>query len=110
MSDVVQGGTGRTRTICQGVVLSSSCDLVDVPPALEQRPPDAVHPRVGAVVRVVDVGDHLLRRPPVAGRERLVPGREDVLVRVGARVLPAPMSVRPQKGKSEEGRARDVLP
>ena len=69
-----------------------SRDVLHIPPALEQRPPGAVHPRVGAVVRVFDVGDYLLRRPPVARRERLVPGREDVLVRVGARVLWASMS------------------
>ena len=84
--------------------------LVDVPPALEERATDAVHARVGAMVRMVHVVHHLLGRAPVRRCERLVPGREDVLVRVGARVLPAPMSVRPQKGKSEEGRARDVLP
>ena len=87
MSDVVQRGTGRTRTICQGVVLSSSCDLVDVPPALEQRPTNAMHAGVGSMVRVVDVVDHLLRSPPVARRKGLVPRRDNVLIRIGASVL-----------------------
>ncbi len=62
-------------------------DLVDVPPALEQRAADAVHARLGAVVRVVDVVDHLFRGAPVAGREGLVPGGEDEVIRLWARVL-----------------------
>ena len=65
--------------------------LVDVVPALEEGLADAVHTRLSAMVRVVDVVHHLARIAAVRGRERLVPGREDVLVRVGARVLRAPM-------------------
>ena len=65
----------------------SSCDLVDVPPALEQCPTNAMHAGVGSMVRVVDVVDHLLRSPPIARRKGLVPRRDNVLIRIGASVL-----------------------
>lgn len=67
---------------------------LDVPPALEERAPDARHARVGPVVRVRDIAEHLFRRAPVARRERLVPRGEDVLFRLGAGVLDEDEDVR----------------
>ena len=61
--------------------------LVDVAPALEERPADVVHAGVGTVVDVLDVGEHLLGVPAVRGREGLVPLGEDERLGVGRRVL-----------------------
>ena len=46
-----------------------------------------MHARFRAVVRVVDVVEHLFRSASVAGREGLVPGGEDELIWLWTRVL-----------------------
>jgi hypothetical protein len=61
--------------------------LIDIPPALHESLADAVHPGLGAVVRMVDILQHLLRVATVAGREWLVPLREDVRFRFREGVL-----------------------
>ena len=61
--------------------------LVGVPPALQEGAADTVHARLRAVVRVVDVVDHLLCGAPVARCEGLVPGGEDELIWLWTRVL-----------------------
>lgn len=68
-------------------LLLRSCDLVDLPPALEQRSTYAGHARVGTVICVTDIAHHLLSGAPVAWRERLVPRCENVFIRFGAGVL-----------------------
>ena len=64
-----------------------SRDLVNIPPALEQRATDALHACVRAMIGVADVAHHLFGSAPVAWREGLIPGSEEELVRLRARVL-----------------------
>ena len=61
--------------------------LVHVLPALEQCLANAVHAGLDAVVRVLDVGQHLLRAATVRGREGLVPLGEDVTLGIWGSVL-----------------------
>ena len=61
--------------------------LVDVGPALDEVTADVVHAGVEPVVRVLNIGEHLLGVPAVGGGEGLVPLREDERLGVGRRVL-----------------------
>ncbi len=73
--------------VLDGCPAVGPCDLLNVPPALQQRPTDTVHASIDAMVRMADVVHHLIRRTPVTRRERLVPGGEDVFIRLGRSVL-----------------------
>lgn len=53
---------------------------LDVAPLAEERPADAVHSALRAVVLVRDVAEDLLGSAPICGRERLIPLREEVVV------------------------------
>jgi hypothetical protein len=84
-------------------------DPINIPPILQQHPPDTHHPRLGVpVVRVavsqVRVGGELRGAAPVGGRERLVPGAEDELRGVGRGVLRRMSIALNRKGKGGEGK------
>lgn len=62
-------------------------ELIDISPALQQRPSDMIHPGVRPMVRMVDIIHHLFCVPPVRGSEWLIPLGKDKRTGIGAGVL-----------------------
>jgi hypothetical protein len=60
--------------------------VIDLTPALEERAAHVREPRRAVMIIIRRILHHLRGGPAVRGRERLVPGGEDVRVRLGARV------------------------
>lgn len=81
---VEDGRTRRSDTLCLLVAVMSvtRLDVVDLTPALQQRPPNTVHAILGVMVRVLLVRDDDGRGAVVAGDEGLVVLAEDVVGRV----------------------------
>lgn len=51
--------------------------LINIFPALQQRPSDVIHPGFRPMVQIVDIPHHIFCVPPIRRSEWLIPLRED---------------------------------